>query len=166
MIFITLGTQGADFSRCLKMVEQLMAEREIKEEVIAQVGASVYRPKGIKCFEFVQENDYQMYIHDAKVIITHAGSGALFSSIKKGKKIIAVARLSKYHEMVDDHQIELVRKLTEDGYILDGTNSIVQAWDQLESFNPRINDFECHIPQRINEVLKDWGIQKKNKGHQ
>lgn len=161
MIYITLGTQGSDFSRCLKMVEQLIVERGVRDEFIAQVGSSSYRPKGVKCFEFVQENDYQKYIQDAEVIITHAGSGALFNSIKKGKKIIAVARLSKFHEMVNDHQTELVRKLTEEGYILDGTYSIIEAWDKLDGFTPRTNDFKCTLPQRINEILNEWGIPKK-----
>lgn len=163
MIYITLGTQGSDFSRCLKMVEQLLEEKRIKDEVIAQVGSSKYRPQGVKCFEFVSETDYQKYIRDADVIITHAGSGALFSCIKKGKKTIAVARLSKYHEMVNDHQKELVQKLSEEGYILDGTYSIVDAWDKLERFIPRENDFECHLSQRISEILTNWGVRKKNK---
>ena len=161
MIYITLGTQGRDFSRCLKMVEELILKLEIKEEVIAQVGATRYSPKGIKCFEFVDEEAYQRYIQNASVIITHAGSGALFSGIKKGKKIIAVARLYKYNEMVDDHQTELVRKLTEDGYILDGTYSILDAWNKLEDFLPRPNDFECTLPQRIDEIIQCWGIEKK-----
>lgn len=161
MIYITLGTQGTDFSRCLKMVEELVEKRNLKGEIIAQVGASLYRPKGVKCFDFVQETDYQKYIQNADVIITHAGSGALFSCIKKGKKTIAVARLSKYNEMVDDHQIELVHKLTEGGYILDGTYSIIDAWDKLEGFIPRPNDFECVLPQRIDEILKGWGITCK-----
>lgn len=161
MIYITLGTQGKDFSRCLKMVEQLMVERKINDEIIAQVGSTEYRPKGVKCFEFVDEEAYQRYVQAADLIITHAGSGALFSSINKGKKIIAVARLSKYKEMIDDHQTELVRKLSEGGYILDGTNSIVEAWDQLKGFTPRKNDFECAMPQRIDEMLAEWGIKKK-----
>lgn len=159
MIYITLGTQGNDFSRCLRMVEQLIEERGIKERVIAQVGNSQYRPQGVVCFDYVSEVDYQKYILEADVIVTHAGSGALFSSIKKGKKTIAVARLRKYGEMDDDHQTELVRKLTNEGYILDGTYSILEAWDKLEGFNPRKNDFECTIPNRIEELLTIWGIE-------
>lgn len=163
MIYVTLGTQGADFSRCLKMVEQLIEDENIQDEVIAQVGNTTYRPKNIKCFDFVQETDYQRYIQKADVIITHAGSGALFSSIKKGKKTIAVARLAKYHEMVDDHQTELVRKLTEEDYILDGTYSILDAWDKLPNFTPRKNDFKCSIPNRIEQILAGWGIEKIKK---
>ncbi len=161
MIYVTLGTQGNDFSRCLRMIEQLIIERGIKDPVIAQVGLSTYRPKGVKCFEFIQESDYQKYIRESDVIITHAGSGALFSCIKNGKKAIAVARLSKYGEMVDDHQTELVSKLSNEGYILDGTHSIIDAWDKLVDFIPRKNDFQCNIPQKIEQLLQDWGVSKK-----
>lgn len=161
MIYITLGTQGADFSRCLKMVEQLIEEENIQDEVIAQVGNTSYRPKNMKCFEYVTETDYQKYIAEADVIVTHAGSGALFSCIKKGKKAIAVARLAKYGEMVNDHQAELVKKLTEGGYLLDGTNDMKDAWRKLKDFTPRANDFTCGIPQRIEEMLDGWGIPKK-----
>ena len=161
MIYITLGTQGADFSRCLKMVEQLIEEENIQDEVIAQVGNTSYRPKNMKCFEYVTETDYQKYIAEADVIVTHAGSGALFSCIKKGKKAIAVARLAKYGEMVNDHQTELVKKLTEGGYLLNGTYDMKDAWRKVKDFTPRANDFTCGIPQRIEEILDGWGIPKK-----
>lgn len=158
MIYITLGTQGKDFSRCLKMVEELIDEEHIQDEVIAQVGNTSYRPHNIKCFEYVSESDYQRYIAEADVIITHAGSGALFSCIKKGKKAIAVARLAKYREMLDDHQTELVRKLTEGGYILDGTYSVIDAWKKLKDFTPRPNDFQCLLSENIENTLSKWGI--------
>lgn len=161
MIYVTLGTQGRDFTRCLKMVEELIKNRNLKDKVIAQVGATKYQPQGVECFEFVNENDYQKYVQDANVIITHAGSGALFSCIKKGKKAIAVARLSEYGEMIDNHQTELVKKLSEEGYILDGTYSIVAAWDKLKDFTPRLNDFECSLQQNIGILLNDWGIKQK-----
>ena len=32
----------------------------------------------------------------------------LYSSIKKGKKVIAVPRLHEYHEHVNDHQKQIV----------------------------------------------------------
>lgn len=163
MIYITLGTQGADFSRCLKMVEQLIEDEKIEDTVIAQVGSTVYRPKNIKCFDYVTEIDYQKYIAEADVIVTHAGSGALFSCIKKGKKAIAVARLAKYGEMVNDHQTEIVRKLADEGYILDGTYDLKAAWKNVSTFEPRKNDFHCEIGRRIEQLLADWGVQKKKK---
>lgn len=155
MIFITLGTQAKDFSRLMKMVEDLVREYELKD-VIAQTGHTQYIPHNVKCIPFVPVDQYEEYVSNADVIIAHAGTGALFSSIKKGKKVIAVARLAKYGEMVNDHQTEIVRKLAGEGYILDGTNSIIDVWKQLDTFSPRPCDFECTLPQEIGKQIDEW----------
>lgn len=156
MIYITLGTQACDFTRCMKMVEELIRKVVIKDKIVAQTGYTSYKPEGIECFDFVPEDKYQQFMTEADVVISHAGTGALFSSIKKGKKVIAVARLAKYGEMVNDHQTEIVRKLANEGYILDGTHSIVDAWNKLEGFTPRYCDFECAIPQEIGKMIDNW----------
>ena len=155
MIFITLGTQAKDFSRLMKMVEDLVREYGLKD-VIAQTGHTQYIPQNVKCIPFVPVDQYEEYVSKADVIIAHAGTGALFSSIKKGKKVIAVARLAKYGEMVNDHQTEIVHKLAVEGYILDGTNSIIDAWNQLDTFTPRPCDFECTLPQEIGKLIDEW----------
>ena len=59
-------------------------------------------------------------------------------------------------EMVNDHQTEIVKKLSEGGYILDGTNSIIDAWRQLDTFTPRPCDFECTLPQEIGKLIDKW----------
>ena len=156
MVFITLGTQGNQFQRCLKMVEELIDELHPKQEFVAQLGNTKYKTDKIKCLDFVPEADFKELIGKADIVITHAGSGALFSAIKQGKKAIAVARLHRYKEMTNDHQTELVRKLTEGGYILDGTNSIIDAWKRLESFTPRACDFICSLPEEIGKLIDNW----------
>ena len=156
MVFITLGTQGNQFSRCLKMVEELIEKLHPEHEFIAQLGNTRYTSESIKCLDFVAENDFKEYIAKADIVITHAGSGALFSSIQKGKKIIAVARLQRYHEMTNDHQTELVKKLSEDGYILDGTYSIIDAWKKLDTFSPRVCDFSNTLVEEIGKQLDIW----------
>jgi len=161
MIYVTLGTQACDFSRFLRMIEELVNKCNITERIIAQTGYTKYTSKYIECFDFVPEDKYQEYIESADVVITHAGTGALFSAINKGKKVIAVARLSSYGEMINDHQIEIVRKLSEEGYILDGTYSLSEAWEQLSSFSPRPNDFICELPSTIANLLTKWGITEK-----
>lgn len=158
MIYITLGTQNNDFSRCLKEFEKIVAEMGIEEEVIAQIGYTHYKPKRFTCLNFVSEDDYQRYIAEARVVISHAGSGALFSSIKKNKKVIAVARLAKYGEMLNDHQTELVKKLSEEGYLLDGTYDMRTAWQQIDTFVPSNKPIQCTIQNEIKKKLNDWGI--------
>lgn len=161
MIYVTLGTQANDFSRCMKMVEELVVEANIKDKVVAQTGYTTYHPDSVECFDFVSENKYQELMENADIIISHAGTGALFSSIKKGKKVIAVARLTKYGEMVNDHQTEIVRKLSGEGYILDGTYDLKSAWKKVSSFTPKKNDFHCEIGNRIKQLLSSWKISQK-----
>lgn len=156
MVFITLGTQGNQFKRCLEMVDQLIEEIHPNHEFIAQLGNTKYKSKNIKCLEFVSENEFRELIGKADVVITHAGSGALFSSIKQGKKVIAVARLKQYKEMLNDHQTELTRKLSQEGYLLDGTYSIIDAWKKLDTFTPRKCDFICTLPQEISKLIDKW----------
>lgn len=156
MIFVPLGTQAMDFTRCLKMLDEMILHHGIKEEVIVQMGNSNYQSDNFKVIPFLPEEEFKKYIKEASVIISHAGSGALFNAIKNHKKLIAVARLKKYHEMVDDHQTELVKKMSEEGYIIDGTYSLIDAWPKLDSFIPRENDFKCEIDVEIDKLLNMW----------
>ena len=153
MIFVPLGTQAMDFSRCLKMLDEMIEQYHITEQVIVQMGNSTYKSKNFDVLPFVPEEAFKDYIANASVVISHAGSGALFGAIKKGKKIIAVARLKQYHEMVDDHQTELTRKLSEEGYIIDGTHSLVDAWGKLNGFEPRKNDFQCNMVENLSNII-------------
>lgn len=156
MIFVTVGTQPNGFLRCLKEVEQLIEKYDIKDEVIAQIGNTDFHTDLFKTIPFTGENEFKEYIAKASVVITHAGSGAIFNSIKAGKKVIAMARLHDYNEMADNHQTELVKKLACGGYIIDGTYSLIDAWPKLEGFVPRKNDFECKIVSVLDKCIQGW----------
>jgi UDP-N-acetylglucosamine transferase subunit ALG13 len=152
MILVILGTQFRQFNRLLQEVEDLITAYNITDRVIVQCGHTNYESDLFELFKFIDNDQFVEYIKQADVIITHAGSGALFNAIKSGKKIIAVARLKEYREMVDNHQVELVKKLSGEGYIIDGTYSLKKAWDKLENFTPRPSDF----PNKIYENLKKY----------
>ena len=59
--------------------------------------------------------------------------------LKKGKKIIACARLAKYGEHVDDHQTELVSIFSEQGYILEcrDEDNIEEVLAKAKKFKPK-----------------------------
>jgi UDP-N-acetylglucosamine transferase subunit ALG13 len=76
------------------------------------------------------------YIEQADLVIAHGGVGTIFSAIKKGKKVIAVPRLEKYGEHINDHQIEICEELEKEGYILyyrDGETSLDDLVKQIKS---------------------------------
>ena len=58
------------------------------------------------------------FIGKADYIITHGGVGTITDALKLGKKIIAVPRLSKYKEHVNDHQLQIIENFSEKGFIV------------------------------------------------
>lgn len=108
MFFITLGSQKFQFNRLLKEIDMLIEKKEINEEVFAQIGYSDYKPKNYKYEEFMDREEFQKRMEQARVVITHGGTGAIITALKNDNKVIAIPRLSKYGEHVDDHQIQIV----------------------------------------------------------
>lgn len=110
MIFVTLGSQKFQFNRLLKEIDRLIEENKINEEVFAQIGYSDYKPKNYRYKKFLDRDEYSIIISKADKVITHGGTGAIISAVKQDKKVIAVPRLGKYGEHVDDHQLQIVEE--------------------------------------------------------
>lgn len=116
MILISVGTQKQQFTRIFDLV--IKSKRLKKEKIIAQAGHTRYTSKRIEMFEFIPLDKMEEYISEADLVIAHGGVGTIFSAVKKGKKVIAVPRLEKYGEHINDHQIEICEELEREGYIL------------------------------------------------
>lgn len=114
MILVTLGTQKEPFKRLLDYVEN----SNIKDEIIVQAGHTKYESKKMKMFDFVSYEEMQKYIDKADLVITHGGTGSILMPLKTGKRVLAVPRLKKYMEHVDDHQTQIVDLFSEIGYIV------------------------------------------------
>ncbi len=113
MIFITLGSQKFQFNRLLKEVDKLIADGVITEDVFAQIGNSDYEPENYTYKRFLSREEFSQKQEDCDVVITHGGTGAIIGALNKGKKVIAVPRLAKYGEHVDDHQLQLLHQFDE-----------------------------------------------------
>ncbi len=136
MILVTLGTQDKEFTRLLKEIDRLIDNKVITEEVIVQAGYTKYESKNMKIFDYVSKKKLEEYMDKASFIITHCGVGTVFDALKKNKKVIAVARLSKYKEHNNDHQLELLEEFSNENLIIP-----VIEMDQLESAIKKINEF-------------------------
>ena len=115
MVFVTLGTQKQQFTRLLEDVENSNLLKD--EEIIVQRGNTKYESKRLKLIDFISIDEMKQYIEKAEFVITHGGVGSIIDALNLGKKVLAVPRLKKYTEHVDDHQKEICEKLCEEGYI-------------------------------------------------
>lgn len=66
---------------------------------------------------FLDRESFRAHMDACEVVVTHGGTGAIIGAVKSGKKVIAVPRLSKYGEHVDDHQVEIVCQFGAMGFI-------------------------------------------------
>ena len=117
MIFITLGSQKFQFNRLLIEIDRLVEEGKITEELFAQIGYSDYEPKNYEYKKFLDRDEFSYIMDKCDKVITHGGTGAIIGAVKKGKKVIAIPRLAKYGEHVDDHQLQIVKQFNEMGFI-------------------------------------------------
>ena len=133
MIFITLGSQKFQFNRLLKAVDALVADGTITEPVFAQSGYSDYKPQHYAFKQFLDRDEFAEQMGKADIVITHGGTGAIIGAVKKGKKVIAVPRLAKYGEHVDDHQLQLLKEFKQMGIICvcDDCSQLAQALDEV-----------------------------------
>lgn len=107
MIFVTVGSQKFQFNRLLKTIDNL----SINEAIFAQIGHSSYMPINYRFVRFLSSREFDTFIDRADIVISHGGTGTIIKAIKKGKKVIAVPRLSRYGEHIDNHQVQFVREL-------------------------------------------------------
>ena len=117
MIFATTGTQKFQFNRLLKGVDKAIETGIITEEVFAQTGASVYHPVHYKYRPFLPADEMQQLRKKSNIIITHSGTNSIIEGLKLGVPVIAVPRQSKFHEHVDDHQMEITEEFEKEGLI-------------------------------------------------
>lgn len=142
MILVTLGTQDKSFKRLLDAVQKCIDSKVITEEVVVQTGFTKYNSKDMKMFDLMSQEQLDKYRKQARIIITHAGVGSILDSLKLDKKIIAAARLKKYHEHTNDHQLQILNNFANDGYIikLENFDDLNDILNNIDSFNPKKYD--------------------------
>ena len=117
MVFVTVGSQKFQFNRLIEAVDALAASGAIEGGAFAQTGACTYMPTHIEHEAFLDREGFRARMAACDTVITHGGTGAIIGAVKAGKKVIAVPRLAKYGEHVDDHQTEIVTQFAEMGLI-------------------------------------------------
>ena len=127
MILVTTGTNAPAFDRLLNEVDRL----RLDEPVVVQHGPSAIRPAGATCVEYVSFDRFVELVQEARVVVTHAGVGSILVTLMHGKRPVVVPRRAHLGEHVDDHQLELSRRLAGIGVVtlVDHISELEQALD-------------------------------------
>lgn len=117
MIFVCVGSREYQFNRLLKKLDELVEQGELEDKVFAQIGQSDYLPRNYEYKRFLSVDEFKEYQKNADLVISHGGTGALIGALKLGKQVIAVPRLARYGEHIDNHQTQISSVLAEEGYL-------------------------------------------------
>ncbi len=118
MIFVTVGSRAYPFDRLFKKLDELYEEGILTEDMFAQVGTSTYKPKHFDFKDYITPEEFENYINRANIVVSHGASGSIMKALNAGKKVIAVTRLEKYGEHINDHQIQNNEAFSSNGYVL------------------------------------------------
>ena len=160
MILVILGTQDKEFPRLLEAVDAAIEKGVIKDKVVVQAGQTNYKSENMEIFDLLPAPKFEELMDKADIIITHGGAGSILSAIKKGKRIIAVARLSKYKEHHNDHQKQIIGEFAKQGYLIElkDFNKLDKALEKIKSFKPK--KFVSNN-KNITRLLSEY-IEKEN----
>lgn len=139
LILVVLGTHELPFLRLLNDVEQLKATGAIEEDVFVQKGHTPFESAHMTVKDFVSYDEMSELYDQASLIITHGGTGSIVTGLKKGKRVIAVARLLKYGEHNDDHQQEIIDEFVKAGYLLEWEEGtpLIGVIERAQNFDPQ-----------------------------
>ncbi len=159
MILVLLGTQNNSFSRLLNKIEECIDNKIINEEVVVQAGHTNFNSSKMKVLDFISQEELDNLISKARIIITHGGVGSIINSIKHGKKVIAVPRLMKYGEHVNDHQIQIIEKFSKEKYIVGiaELNELPSVLHSIDDFTPvKYNSGSSNIINIISDFINKF----------
>ncbi len=151
MIVVVVGSTSIPFDRLLRGVDTLGGD----EPILVQRGPSTVEPAVGACVDFMPFEELVENIRKARVVITHAGVGTILVSLMSGKRPLVVPRLHRFAEAVDDHQLELGRRLAQEGLV-----TLVEDASQLGA---AVRDCDVTIASRA--LGDDGALARELHGH-
>ena len=142
------------------------------------IGTSKYLPKNFEYIDFIDREEFINKIKQSSFVISHGGSGSIMTALREGKKVIAVTRLEKYGEHINDHQIQNNEAFASNKYVLMADlelDDLGECFKKIKSKNNGLVKWENKDPMAIVNMIDkfiqdNWrwknvkkGIVKKNK---
>jgi UDP-N-acetylglucosamine transferase subunit ALG13 len=113
MIVVSVGTHEQHFDRLLRAVNELGGT----EELLVQYGPSSLPHGRGEWVDYLSFDELAEQVSRARVFVCHAGVGSIVLARRHGLRPIVVPRKHELGEHVDDHQLELSRRLASAGIV-------------------------------------------------
>jgi UDP-N-acetylglucosamine transferase subunit ALG13 len=119
-VFVTMGTDHHPFDRLSLWIEHWLASghhETVQHSVICHVqeGASPV-PAGAEALGLLPKAEFRTRLAQSDIIVCQGGPGSILDARELGFVPIAVPRLARLGEVVDDHQVSFTRRMHTGGW--------------------------------------------------
>jgi UDP-N-acetylglucosamine transferase subunit ALG13 len=152
MIFVVLGTWEMPFVRPLAEIERAAERGLLPGRIVVQSGKTSYESRRLELVPFFGREELERMYEQASLLICQAGVGSIMLGLRKGKKVISIARRRAFAEHIDDHQLEILEVFSKAGNILpwQGEGDLPQVLERAARFVPAPYPFG---EERISEAI-------------
>lgn len=153
-----VGSRPYPFDRLFRELDRLCAEGRVQSEIFAQIGASNYQPEQFDFVDFLDSEAFAFELDRADIVISHGASGSIMGALNKGKKVIAVARLERYGEHVNDHQVDINKTLADAGLVLavEEMSDLGDAIECMEKGSVQLVPWKNENPTAIIDMIEEF----------
>ncbi len=159
MIFVTVGSRNYQFNRLFKEIDRLCENGVLTEKIFAQIGTSTYKPKNFEYTDFLSQEEFLEKVNKANIIVSHGASGSIMKALNAGKKVIAVTRLEKYGEHINDHQIQNNEAFSNNHFVLMADlelNNLDECFQKIYDGTEDLVPWENKDPLAIVKIIDEF----------
>ena len=127
LIFGAVGTHTAPFDRLVRALDEVA--KATSEQVVVQTGASRYPLRFASGFAATNGDEFQRYIRGPELSLPMGATRFWRDSIL-GRRSFWSRAVTRYHEHIDDHQVELAEALGRRGLV-----TVSEPEDLLDAIN-------------------------------
>jgi UDP-N-acetylglucosamine transferase subunit ALG13 len=107
---VALGTTAEEFPRLIRRLKRILPPMA---RVLWQTGTTDTEALDVPGKAMIPERELSAAMREADVVISHAGVGNSLAALEVGKYPVLVPRRLAFGELVDDHQVQIARELSE-----------------------------------------------------
>jgi beta-1,4-N-acetylglucosaminyltransferase len=166
LIFVTVGNATQAFRRLLDATDRAAGAGLFGEEsVFMQTGSDEsFHASHCQQERFIDMERFERMLATASLVVSHGGAGTLLQVLRAGKTPIVMPRLQRYREHVDDHQVELVTALANEGRVIPvfEADELAAAVNQARQRNPQARaNSSPPILRLVAEAIEELAAKRK-----
>lgn len=161
MILVTVGNHYQNFNRLIIVMDNIASDSD--EEIVIQRGYCDYFPRFATHFQWTSYAHMEELTKSARIVVGHAGSGTIITTLIYMKPLIIVPRLKEFEEHVDDHQLQLTKIMEAKGNAICVRDLTVEnmksAFNEAALLKPRINK-PTSLIYALQQQITSWDLYK------